>query len=491
MEMAIYTSLPVGTGITNAALTEQKCKTLEKMGKSNVADYARSLFGLTGATTDEVRNQTKTLDRYSKNLIETMFSVELATIRGTAAATSAIDSTTNEIVNQISTLKTEINKALQPVSSATGQTLGTLTNVVQDPLGSAFALPQSLVSVVDKVNPGFANRLDATLKKYKANDLTNVPSQVIGGLKSLATDIDKALAVPFSMAEDLYVGLMTIMEDIANALDAILASIIDLFLGPDGVLDSIVPFTEIMELLDVVNGLAGEISSITGSVTGLTQVNDYLSVSQGLMLQTDSIMSNPLNLASAYIPGEASNYASYIRDPSQIVQGLIPAEYLSQFQNIGSIPGLGFTGNLGYGLGGIFEIAKQGILTTIITDFESQLGILSPMLGIQQTQPPMTNTQQSYVPATVPSSINPAITVTQTGVPVQTTNTTPVMPVKSSSSSNLLPTSFTKTFFEPTITVSTNPTTTGTQVDFDFFNKNPKQFKPQPIGQTTKGPQNN
>tara|TARA_R110000868_G_scaffold205893_4_gene454562 strand:- start:1129 stop:2625 length:1497 start_codon:yes stop_codon:yes gene_type:complete len=440
-------STTVGTGIVNSAQTQTKINTLIKQGKLEAAALAAGMFGL-GPQVDS-----KNMDRYTKNLIQTLFSPEIVAANisdfetnseakiaeATSTVTNGIRKATNEVVHDLISVKENIHKILEPVSSITGQTLGNLTNVLKDPIGAPFAIGQSLVHMVDKVNPGFSDRLDATFKKYKTEDLQHLPTQIMGGLRSLASTVDAILSLPFAIAEDIYQGLMEIMQELADALDSILGAVFDLFFGPEGVLDSLFGLGEIMEFLTAVSEVLSFVGGITSSFSGLTQVTNYVSMGQSYLSQAGSVLSNPLALAQSYIPAEASQFTGYLRDPQQVVNQLIPPEINDQLQKIGSISGLGLAGNFGYGVEGILSTMKNGVITGVLDQFEAQAGILGPLLGKSSNATPMTNTQQGYPPTVQGSSINPNIPVDKQGVPVQLTAPPPVLPAKNDTPSKIIP----------------------------------------------------
>ena len=423
-------SQTVGTGVTNSALTEKKCVMLEKQGKTDLANFARQLFGLSASTpragagvgttnqpAGSVDDLSKRMSRYDKNLLQTLFSVELSVAKSTASASASIAGGISQagdaIAGSIGKFSDSLDKVFEPVSSTLGQMLGTLTNVLQNPLGAPFAIGEALVSVVDKISPNFANKLDATFKKYKAEDLMNIPSQVYGSIRNLAGIADAILSLPFAILEDIYQGLMEIMQELADFLDTIMSAIFELLFE---FLDSILPITELLEFLSVCGEALSLVGGITGMFSGLTQVTSVVQSGLSYISQAQSTLSNPQQLLTAYLPSGVTSAISSIRNPQQLLDQLIPGEIMGQLQNIGSAAGLGFSSNLGYGLEGVFAAAKKGFVTSILDEFESQAGILKPLLGQGQNTNPLSNSQQSHTPAVQNSPINSIPNVQ--GVPV-------------------------------------------------------------------------
>lgn len=452
----------IGTKNSNQAQTKQKCNILRKT-HPELADFAESLFlgtsqfenrGLTSPAPQtenapvnrNFQEEIKKLDSYSKNILLVTFSEEILIINQAGEnqesfsdGPGTIAETTGFVVGQIKELKTNLNKALQPVSSWTGQTLGNLTDVLKDPLGAPFSVPMPLMGVIDKVSPEFADRLDASIKKLKLDELKNLPANAMGSLRSLASTIDETLKVPFEYAADLYNGLMKIMGQIADAIDAVMAGIMDLVFGPGGVLDSIFPINAILEFVNELSEIASFLGNITSSFGGLDFVNQGLSQLQNFSSQFQGILQNPQQLLQSYLPadiGQLSQVTSILRNPQQFLSQIIPPEISGQLSQIASIPGLGFVGNLGYGIEGVLQAGSKGIATTILSELDGQLGVLGPLFN--KSSETLTDKNQDFPPTVEPSTYNPNIPVARTnnsigGVPLSLNDPPPVLPTFPSS----------------------------------------------------------
>lgn len=449
------TSQTVGTGVTNPALTERKCKMLEKQGKFDLANFCRQLFGLSStiptsqtgpsASTaggsqppDNIESLSQRMSRQDKNLIQTLFSVEISIAKSVSKASDSvvggISKAGDSLTGSIGKFSDSLDKILEPVSSAMGQGVAKLTGVLQSPLGAPFAIGEAMVSVVDKINPNFANKLDATFKKYKAEDLMNLPGQIYGSIRNLASLADAILALPFAILEDIYQGLMDIMQELSDFLDSIISAIFELIFD---FLDSLLPIAEILEFLSVCGEVLSLAGGITGMFSGLTQVTSAVQTGLGFISQAQSTLSNPQQLLMSYLPpgvtGTISQGMSFIRNPQQLLDQLVPGDIMGQLKNIGNVPGLGFSGNLGYGLEGVFSTAKQGFITNILNEFEAQAGILKPLLGQGQNTNPLGGNQTSSTPAVENHPINNIPNVQ--GVPVAQ-NPPPVLTEKEATPNN-------------------------------------------------------
>ena len=346
----------IGTKYVNSAATEEKIRTLTRKNPS-LGRYLGQTFGATTINADLQAQQTQTnavpqqegqLDRYTKNVIQTLFSVEVATNEAVTSATNTITSGISNIGDDVSHgingLKEQMHELLKPVSSVTGSTIGTLTNVARDPLGAPMVIGNAIGSLIDKVNPGFTDKLDATFKKYKVQEMQNLPGQIMGSIRNLASMADAILSVPFQLASDLYNGLMEIMQEISDLIDSLVSSVMDLFFGPKGILDSILPISELMGFLEEV----GELASFVGGIGQMFGGFNITSQVQGYVSQAQSVLSNPAQLAMQYVPAEFNQYYNMVRNPQNVINSMIPPEISQQVKQISKIPGLGFVGNAMY-----------------------------------------------------------------------------------------------------------------------------------------------
>lgn len=422
-------SQSVGTGYTNFAVTQEKIKTVMRKNPK-LGGFLAKTFGVPTGSTTETSGGTE-IDRYTKNVIQTLFSVE-------NSIGQAVGGTTNQIAGGIAGLnvglskavagvKTDLNQALKPISSFTGSTLGSLTNLMRDPMGSLEAVGQSMMSVVDKVSPNLSNKLDAACKQLKLEELANMPSQVMGGIRSLAAMADKLLSVPFQIASDLYNGAMQIMKEIADLIDSAISMVFDLFFGPGGILDSIIPISAIMDFLEAVGEVADFIGSIGGIFGGFDMITNFASQVGNFASQASSMLNNPAALLQNYLPPQVGQYMGMLRNPEQALTNMIPPSIKQQMDKISQVPGLGFVGNMSYGIGGTLESLKQGVVSQALSQFTDQAGILKPLLNQVAGNSVVPNTQSSHPTNVVGSSINPSIPTVQ-NVPIQITPKSKILP---------------------------------------------------------------
>ncbi len=416
------------TDTTIAPATRRKLVQLARKDPQQAAIVAQLIGygdGVPGVNITGDREQAlQNFDKYTRNQIQTLFAQELAISNQVQRESDNIRSLAqrgaleiNEFGESISdgldAVSRDFNELMKPVSTAVGSTLASLTGMLKDPLGSVTLLPQTMVDVVSKFDPEFAARMEATFKSEKMKNLSNLPTQVMGSLNNLITEVDKALAVPLAIISDLYFGLMDIINAIGDLVDEVLGAVQKFFFGPGGLLDSILPISDIMLFLDALGEFAGEIQGISTVFLGSNQVAGFALSLQTYSNQLGSFLSNPQDLLFAYLPPEVNQGFYVLRNPQQLVNSILPPELSELTAKISQITGFGFNGNMGFGLQSVLEGLQDGVLSSILTNFANQYSILTPLLGNS-----VVSTLNSSRPPTVQSSVvNPNVAVVQQGIP--------------------------------------------------------------------------
>lgn len=491
--VSVGKSQTVGTSFTNSAMTQEKILVMTAKNKA-IGDYlGATLLGTAQTTPNSFQGpgasnpQTKPIDRYTKNVLQTIFSPEVA---ATNQSSTAIDAKVDSISKTNTTklpgaekendhgpagLKEDLSKLLQPVSSFTGATLGALPNLASSPLGPTAPLGGgNMAHLLDKVNPNLTNQLDAFMKQHKSSELAQLPAQMMGSVQKLATAASAGLAVPTNLASDLYGGIMKIQDQIAKLTDKAQALVQQVFLGAQGVVDQIIPPAIIKQVTSAVGGLNLSMGQLTQLAGGFGVTANLTSQLTNFTSQAQSALNNPMSLANAYLPqmsgltsslnslqsGSISGVAqqamsklgggklngvssitqtlgsiggptnklgdalSVLRDGSQMMSKLVPPQLLSQMGKISQMPGLGSVGNLGYGLGPVLESIKPAVISQTLSQFSAQAGILGPLLNIQNA-PPLYPTDAPRQVAIKTAAVNPGIP-TSHGVPLQTTPRTAI-----------------------------------------------------------------
>ena len=376
--------------LATKAVVENQIKSLPKGSKkrtflekllisldNSAENISDGLGKMTHESTGLVGRIRKTTDLFRKN-IQTTTTSAVSGIRG--FGTTAVSTLTGA-----SFFPDEISK---PISSAVGSSVDTATAIVRNPLGAPFILANSMVSIIDKISPEFANKLDSQFKSVNVKNLENLPSKMMGSIKHLAFAADALLSVPFEIMSDLYNGLLDIMEAMADVIDGIVSAAIQLILNNTiyAILDSVL-LEEIMTFLNEVGELAsfvGDIANLAGGFSMITDITSQVtSYSDGL----SDALSDPLQLASSYFPqlqqglGFVGEITDTLRDPENLLKQYLPPQIGEQMKKISQLPGLGFVGDRGYGVGGILETLSDGVFTKAINNFSNQSPVLNGLFN--------------------------------------------------------------------------------------------------------------
>lgn len=333
-----------------------------------------SLFDLAPKTTP-------TTTRRSSTIRATKSSLSPSQLPGVGERPVPVPTSSN-LTTGLGDLVSNLKSLLKPVSTFLGGTLATLTGLMQDPLGSISVLPRQIAALVEQVNPKFAAKLEGTFKKYKMDALANLPGQIIGSIRSLLTFADAVLTMPIIILQDIYNGLMEVMDFINEVINGFLNSIFNFIFGPGGLLDDILPIGQILAFIQEVSALAGEIGGLAGAFLGANPISAFTLQVQGYANQVGGFMQNPLDALFAYAPPQVSQALYVIRNPQQMINSILPPELSQLFAGVSKATGFGFNGNMGYGFASVLNGLRGGVLSSILTNFSAQYPILTPLLGL-------------------------------------------------------------------------------------------------------------
>jgi hypothetical protein len=337
-----------------------------------------------------------------------------SSIRGTTASiTSGLRQNVGGVFDTVTGGLTQFNNdfgnLLKPVSSFLGETLATLTGVAADPLGSIALLPRSIASLIEKVNPQFAANLEGTFKKYKLDSLVHLPGQILGSVRNLLTLVDAVLSFPVIILQDIYNGLMEIMDFISDLVDGFFSFIYNFLFGPDGILDSILPVAQILAFINEVSALASEIGGIAGTFLGSNPITGFTNQIQTYSGQLGSFLQNPFDALFAYAPPQVSQGLYLIRNPQQMINSVLPPQLSELFSKISSATGFGFNGNMGYGFASVLNGLRGGVLSSILSNFSAQYPILTPLLGLVNGNSQIQGSSNSLFTSPVNSNLKTSV----------------------------------------------------------------------------------
>lgn len=420
-----------------AAGTQNKTTILARR-RPITAGIVRSFFGYDGYVTyngQEVGFKRATeptqLDNYTRNVLRTLYSHEAYFGIGVANQVSSInaglDSLSQGIAGELGLASAGIKDALKPVSTALGSTLGTLTNVLRDPIGAISMLPQTAIALISNISPEFAMKLEATFAKYKVTGLANLPGQVLGSVRSLVTLVDAVVTLPIIFISDLYNGLIDLLKELAEFVDQVISSIIsffwDILFGEDG----LIPIEGILEFLQAVIELAVEIQALSNLFLGNNVIGNFAGQIANFANGLTSAFSNPIATLFAYLPSDITSPISqglyYLRNPEALINNILPPEIKNLIGQVGNMAGVGYSGNAGYGLQSLLNGLRGGVISSILNNYSLQVPILKPLFGaLGPTGPGGIGQTGGTYPGSYPPYLagfpgNPNVPVDSQGIP--------------------------------------------------------------------------
>lgn len=296
-------------------------------------------------------------------------------------AATNIDRAGDNALATIDRASESLVKTFQPVSSFVGQTL-TLTGMMKDPIGSVKALPNTVSSIMDKMNPGFSQTITSTWQKNNIQKLAEMPGQLFGNIQQIVQTIDGIVAVPIGLINDAYRGFMELVGKISDFVNKIFDG---LSRAVDNIIDGLFPgLTDFLAQAAAFTNQIGQISSAFAGVNQITQFTNQLTTG---INQFNSIIQNPLDLAFAYAPPQLSQGLYALQNPQAIINQFLPPELSQAFAGISKITGFGFNGNMGFGLESVLEGFQGGVLASILQGYATQFSILSPIFTGQSVAP--------------------------------------------------------------------------------------------------------
>lgn len=372
----------------------------------------------TAEVSKKQRNWAMQLQKISTDVQTSLSAVKMSntsSVKGaTLSITSSISGTTaglnkfqKEAVHDIYGWKEKLKNNLKPFSSAIGSTVGSLDNIAKNPLGAPQLLADSSMHLLDKVSPKLANSINGSVKSLHLEHLANLPGQVMGSVRSLALAADSILSVPFTLAADIYNGLLEIMEEIANLIDGAVSLVFNLMLNiVYGLLDSILPMEEIMSFISSIADLAefvGGVANLAGGFSAVTNITDMVTT------YTDNfstlVNANPLSLVKQYVPGASnvlttiSNITDTLRNPDDFIKGALPPSISLQLEKISNLPGFAFVSDHNASIGDTLNTLKGGVFTKALDNLGKEYSsLLKPLHNLKtgSNDPTSDDLQETY-----------------------------------------------------------------------------------------------
>jgi hypothetical protein len=281
-----------------------------------------------------------------------------------------------------------LQEGLKPVSSFIGSTLLNLTGMQEDSTGSKFDLPQTLSSMLEKMNPSIRAKFKSTYESFNAQKLGELPTQLQGNAKQLTENA----ALSGQSAENSAAGsvgqvagkvsLPQGLQDAGRGLEDLMGK------ANDFVNDAIESITkQLTNLVKLIpkeaTQLLGQASQFTGQIDGLTKqfggieqlkgVTDKLNL--GNLDFNNILKQDPLQaLQSSGV--SFGNFADINQLSSFLKQNPLQAIAQGGLSDLGGIGNLGGLANLQGLTGGLLDKAPN-IIQGVTGPLQTGTGVTS------------------------------------------------------------------------------------------------------------------
>lgn len=300
---------------------------------------------------------------------------EKQNLLGTESVLGAED--TKTVVPNIQTWKPAMGNAVQPVSDAMGSHADTASSVNKSPMGADQNLPQAATATVDTISPQIAKEMDASAKANAMESMQHMPAKMSGSIRHLAAAGDKALAIPFELASDVYGGLLKVMDEIANLGDTVMNAITQFAISSvGGLVNGLFPAGALKGLIGPISKFTSQIGGLTQLLGGFSALGSIATAVGGIASSLAAALRDPLKLAAMFKAG--ADVAGIVGGGAG--KGVLCADDLTNVRSLenklnkiantaavvgGALSALGSIGNAAGGIGGNLSVfgnfAKGGL----------------------------------------------------------------------------------------------------------------------------------
>lgn len=291
-------------------------------------------------------------------------------------------------VSNLQNWKPHFLNAIRPLSDAIGSHADTNYGIYRNSGGTSSFLPVAHSSLLDKMQAFIVDHTEGIFKSQQMQMLRNLPSKIAGSIRQLTTALDDILSVPFEIMSDMYNGLMELINEIADLIDAALNYVIDfIFSKIGGLVDAVFPIDQLESILEPILEFAGELGDLFdlfGGFPAMAKISSVLSIVSG------GFASILTNLPYLYQMFKTKTINKTITNKSDCITEIFSLSVTSVPKVPGILKGLsalggviGNNGTLGAGIGNLGAMIGRGISTTIgstIANVRNFTGLLADLL---------------------------------------------------------------------------------------------------------------
>ena len=268
---------------------------------------------------------------------------------------------------------TTLHDVLKPVSGFVGSTLGTLTGVMKDPIGS---IPDSISHLMGKSDVKSQSSFARAYQALKIEEISKIPSNVLGSLDNLVNKHGTFL-------NDVYGGAQELLKDLNQLQSKLFENIQKVTFAA---IDSVIPINALTEFVGAATEFSAKINAISNMTGGNMQITQFAQTFQLQTQQLNQMVASPIEIAYRFTPPQLNQGQIMLSNPTAALENMLPEDLKISVGRIASTLSPALGGNMGYGLFGMLASIKSGVIEDVVKNFSVQLGVL-PILNSTPTEP--------------------------------------------------------------------------------------------------------
>lgn len=318
------------------------------------------------------------------------------------------------------------NEAFQPLSTFIGTTMVTMPNILGSPMGNSGPCAH-VGAALERINPRFKQDMMSVHSALKLEQLSHLPSQIMGSVRHLSSAVNNLLSGPAHLIHDLYSGAISAIQKMSAMVNSVFNSLSALAQKAIGFATGMISGlakAALGSLMGAVGGLMSKLTSLTGAFSGMSMLTNFTSsltnkLSSGILGGIN--LKNPFDVNKLFqnpALGLARGFS--FNDPGASLQKLIPPGIAGNLSKVaGRASSFGMGGNAGHSLVSNLASVKSGALAGIISNFSSQAGILSHIFTGHEPTPAsfITGSKLAFGPENTKYNIDSSHNVVKTNEP--------------------------------------------------------------------------
>lgn len=314
------------------------------------------------------------------------------------AATAAVDAISPQFSNEVdSCFKAVKVDEMQHLPSKSVGSIRNLATVADPTLAVPFEIASDVYNGLLGIMDEISNLIDGVMAS-----ITDFAIGIVGGLVDSIFPADLLANILGPVADiageveglNQLLGGFPALSNITNLIGGIAGSLSAVLSDPSKIAAALAGGANVAA---IIGGLAGSSSGCAGNQLGMGSLMDAANdVPFSVDIPTSPIggvigsvgilgggLGNLGAMIAGGISGNIGSLTSNIRNPAQLITGILPPELSQSLQMLDQVPGLGMVGNMGYSVGTAFDSLTDSSFSKCMNNYASHASIVSPLFNKQ------------------------------------------------------------------------------------------------------------